>query len=86
MSKQERCDQCEALRINGVYCHETGCPNAWKQAKGYCDNCGELLPPLTEDTSPSMYNFCSEGCYDEYWGDYYEPADSEGEEADETDN
>lgn len=21
------CDQCQALRINGVYCHETGCPN-----------------------------------------------------------
>jgi len=22
-----RCDQCEALMINGVFCHETGCPN-----------------------------------------------------------
>jgi len=22
------CDQCVALMINGVYCHETGCPNA----------------------------------------------------------
>jgi len=21
------CDQCEALMINGVYCHEAGCPN-----------------------------------------------------------
>lgn len=21
------CNQCEALVINGVYCHETGCPN-----------------------------------------------------------
>jgi len=21
------CDQCEALMINGVFCHETGCPN-----------------------------------------------------------
>jgi hypothetical protein len=29
-SRAERgqCDQCEALRINGIYCHETGCPNA----------------------------------------------------------
>ena len=24
------CDQCEALMINGVFCHETGCPNARK--------------------------------------------------------
>lgn len=22
-----KCDQCAALRINGVFCHETGCPN-----------------------------------------------------------
>jgi hypothetical protein len=23
-----RCSQCEALVINGIACHETGCPNA----------------------------------------------------------
>lgn len=23
-----RCDQCVAAMINGVYCHETGCPNS----------------------------------------------------------
>ena len=22
-----KCDQCEALMINGIFCHETGCPN-----------------------------------------------------------
>jgi hypothetical protein len=22
-----RCDQCEAAMINGVFCHESGCPN-----------------------------------------------------------
>jgi hypothetical protein len=26
-----RCDQCEALMINGVFCHETGCPNTKKR-------------------------------------------------------
>jgi hypothetical protein len=25
------CDQCEALMIQGVYCHETGCPNQHKR-------------------------------------------------------
>lgn len=25
-----RCDQCELLSINGVVCHETGCPNTHK--------------------------------------------------------
>jgi hypothetical protein len=44
-----RCDQCEAAVINGVFCHETGCPNthsrydsgagSWiKQRK--CFDCG----------------------------------------------
>ena len=26
-----QCSQCEALVINGVACHETGCPNAVKE-------------------------------------------------------
>ena len=25
-----KCNQCEALMINGVFCHETGCPNSKK--------------------------------------------------------
>ena len=24
------CDSCEVLVINNVICHETGCPDAWK--------------------------------------------------------
>jgi ssDNA-binding Zn-finger/Zn-ribbon topoisomerase 1 len=24
------CNQCSALMINGVFCHETGCPNSKK--------------------------------------------------------
>ena len=37
MAKQKQrvaCDQCEAAMINGVFCHETGCPN---QHKRYID-------------------------------------------------
>ena len=29
-TEDNRCDQCEASMINGVYCHETGCPNTLK--------------------------------------------------------
>jgi len=47
-----RCDQCEMLSINGVACHERGCPNAnarydrehdeWvKQRK--CFTCGSAV-------------------------------------------
>ena len=28
--EDDSCDQCEALMINGTYCHETGCPNMHK--------------------------------------------------------
>ena len=46
------CDQCEAAMINGVFCHEIGCPNRgrrfdpdtgdWiKQRK--CPTCGYLV-------------------------------------------
>lgn len=27
------CDQCDATMINGVFCHETGCPNARRERK-----------------------------------------------------
>jgi hypothetical protein len=26
-----KCEQCEAAMINGVFCHETGCPNSKKR-------------------------------------------------------
>ncbi len=26
-----KCDQCEAMMIQGVFCHETGCPNQRKR-------------------------------------------------------
>jgi hypothetical protein len=39
------CDQCQALRINGVLCHETGCPVAWKGHAVDCFVCGcEFVP------------------------------------------
>lgn len=44
-----RCSQCETLSINGVACHETGCPNTTHTCKGcdarvprpntYCEDC-----------------------------------------------
>lgn len=35
-----KCSQCEALVINGVPCHEPGCPNAKHECKG----CSALIP------------------------------------------
>ena len=41
-----KCDQCDSLRINGVYCHETGCPNSGKEYN-YEDECWET--PVDDD-------------------------------------
>ena len=38
-----RCSQCEALCINGVPCHERGCPNIVPT----CRECGGLDPERT---------------------------------------
>lgn len=35
-----RCSQCEAVFLNGVPCHEFGCPNA----TGECTECGGIVP------------------------------------------
>lgn len=42
------CDQCEFLFINGLPCHESGCPNqrkTWVEGRGWvrmveCPECG----------------------------------------------
>jgi hypothetical protein len=39
-----RCDQCCAAMINGVYCHETGCPNTHKVKVD-----GEWIAPEAEE-------------------------------------
>jgi len=39
-SLRVRCSQCDALVINGVACHERGCPNAMHE----CAGCGEIIP------------------------------------------
>jgi hypothetical protein len=40
-----KCDQCDMVAIQGIPCHETGCPNAWKDQKRTCVECGIQFPP-----------------------------------------
>lgn len=35
------CDHCEMIAINGVACHEQGCPRTPRQ----CRECGEMFEP-----------------------------------------
>lgn len=57
------CDSCELLRINGVICHETGCPDAWKDEVRECLECGGNFKP--ENRKDKV---CSHVCYISYSG------------------
>jgi len=38
--RRVHCDSCEVLVINGVICHERGCPDAWRDEIRECCECG----------------------------------------------
>lgn len=42
-SKPIHCNQCEAARINGAFCHEIGCPNSKVELGEPCECCMEAL-------------------------------------------
>lgn len=39
------CDSCASLIINGQFCHEQGCPVAWRDAPKRCPTCGGTFYP-----------------------------------------
>ena len=55
------CISCEVLYINGVKCHETGCPDAWKDYKRECDWCGTEFTPEYDGQQ-----FCDDSCAEDY--------------------
>jgi len=55
------CNSCEALTINGVYCHETGCPEAWRDETRECKWCGTKFTPDSPD-----HTFCDESCFEAF--------------------
>lgn len=57
------CSQCEMVRINGVACHETGCPRAWVDEVRTCKWCG--TPFVIEEMGQS---FCEDDCRRLYHG------------------
>ena len=52
------CQSCEVLTINGVACHEIGCPDAWRDSDRECRECGEWFAP-----EASWQTFCDDSCY-----------------------
>ena len=56
------CTSCEALNINGTNCHETGCPDAWKDNKIECNYCGSKFIP-----DEKYQDCCSEDCLRDFY-------------------
>ena len=57
------CDQCDCLNINGMNVHELGCPNAWKDEKRLCKECGRKFKPLNRH-----HRVCMD-CINDFEGD-----------------
>lgn len=51
------CQSCEALMINGVLCHEIGCPDAWRDSTRSCKWCGQEFKPDHRDEA-----YCTDDC------------------------
>lgn len=66
------CLGCDFLHINGIGCHETGCPFAWRDEIRECDWCGNEFKPECERQA-----FCEEECYRAYFGIEYGLTDEE---------
>lgn len=60
--RRERCDSCEVLYINGVRCHEHGCPEAWRDLRPECRWCGSTFEPQERGQS-----VCSADCGESYF-------------------
>ena len=57
------CKSCETLYVNGRLCHERGCPDAWKDVRRECRNCGGAFRP-----TEARQQFCDESCAVEFYG------------------
>lgn len=57
------CASCEVFYINGVKCHELGCPDSWRDDNRSCEWCdGDFVPKFKEQ------NCCSADCASDYYG------------------
>ncbi len=55
------CDGCNPMMIQGVLCHETGCPDAWRDSTVECPWCGQDFTP-----EERYQRFCDESCAEAY--------------------
>jgi len=61
------CSHCEVLYINGVKCHETGCPVAYLDGIAECEWCGQSIPSGEGVRQRGGKSFCCDDCYRDYY-------------------
>lgn len=55
------CPSCAVLVVNGVICHEHGCPDAWHDEVRECRWCGSDFRPKDR-----WQRFCDDSCAESY--------------------
>jgi len=66
------CKSCDAVTINGMVCHERGCPDAWKDYTVTCKWCGSKFSP-----DERYQLFCDTSCRNAFNGYPDEETDEE---------
>jgi len=56
--KHHLCDGCSPSIIDGTFCHERGCPDAWRDQFLECRECGVGFYP---DSGGNLH-FCTDEC------------------------
>ncbi len=48
-NEMKKCESCDSTTVNGVYVHEAGCSDSWKNGVWECQSCGVgFLPEWRE--------------------------------------
>jgi hypothetical protein len=58
-----KCNSCQLVRINGIVCHEIGCPDVWKDYERVCKWCGNSFKPELKHQ-----DYCCTDCNEAYRG------------------
>lgn len=68
------CDQCNAVMINGVFCHEHGCPNRHNNLYFTCEGrCGRRLSKIQMGRFENVCDVCEAQADERGETDEYEP-------------
>lgn len=57
------CPSCEVLWVNGRKCHESDCPDAWRDSRRSCQWCGTRFTP-----SEPNQTCCDDSCWRSFVG------------------